>query len=61
VFGGSAPVRTYIPELLDDVLEGRIAPGKVLDFVTDLDGVAEAYAAMSQRGAIKSLLRVSAI
>ncbi|MGW1758871.1 zinc-dependent alcohol dehydrogenase family protein [Streptomyces mirabilis] len=61
VLGGSAPVRAYIPELLDDVLEGRIAPGRVLDFATDLDGVAEAYAAMNQRGAIKSLLRVSTI
>ncbi|MFF4837542.1 zinc-dependent alcohol dehydrogenase family protein [Streptomyces sp. NPDC001315] len=61
VLGGSAPVRAYIPELLDDVLEGRIAPGRVFDFATDLDDVAEAYAVMNRRGAIKSLLRVSAI
>jgi threonine dehydrogenase-like Zn-dependent dehydrogenase len=58
VQGGSAPVRTYIPELLDDVLEGRIEPGRVFDFETGLDGVAEAYAAMDERRAIKSLLRV---
>ncbi|HWE13061.1 MAG TPA: alcohol dehydrogenase catalytic domain-containing protein [Solirubrobacteraceae bacterium] len=58
VLGGAAPARTYIPELLDDVLEGRINPGRVLDFETDLDGVAEAYAAMDERRAIKSLLRI---
>jgi threonine dehydrogenase-like Zn-dependent dehydrogenase len=56
--GGSAPVRAYLPELLDDVLEGRIEPGRVFDFETDLDGVADAYAAMDERRAIKSLLRV---
>ncbi|MEA2273831.1 MAG: hypothetical protein QOI98_2539 [Solirubrobacteraceae bacterium] len=61
VLGGAAPARTYIPELLDDVLEGRIEPGRVLDFETDLDGVAEAYAAMDERRAIKSLLRVGTI
>src|SRR3954468_11954879 len=60
VRGGSAPVRAYLPELLDDVLEGRIDPGRVLDFDTDLDGVGEAYAAMDERRAIKSLLRVGA-
>jgi len=59
--GGSAPVRRYIPELLDDVLEGRIHPGRVFDFETNLDGVAEAYAAMDERRAIKSLVRVGTI
>ncbi len=58
VQGGGAPVRTYLPELLNDVLEGRINPGRVFDFTTDLDGVGEAYAAMDERRAIKSLLRV---
>jgi threonine dehydrogenase-like Zn-dependent dehydrogenase len=61
VRGGSAPVRAYIPELLDDVLEGRIDPGRVFDFETDLDGVGEAYAAMDERRAIKSLLRVDTL
>src|SRR4051794_25484874 len=61
VRGGSAPVRAYVPELLGDVLEGRINPGRVLDFETDLDGVAEAYAAMDERRAIKSLLRVGSL
>ena len=59
--GGAAPARIYIPELLDDVLEGRINPGRVLDHETDLDGIAEAYAAMDERRAIKSLARVGSI
>ena len=58
VRGGAAPARVYIPELLDDVLEGRINPGRVLDYETDLDGIADAYAAMDERRAIKSLVRV---
>jgi len=57
--GGVSPVRRYIPELLDDVLEGRIQPGRVFDFETDLDGIVEAYAAMDERRAIKSLVRVA--
>jgi threonine dehydrogenase-like Zn-dependent dehydrogenase len=60
LLGGSAPVRAYLPELLDDVLVGRINPGRVLDFETDLDGIAEAYAAMDERRAIKSLVHVGA-
>jgi len=58
--GGVALVRTYIPELLDDVLEGRVNFGRVFDFETNLDGIAEAYAAMDGRRAIKSLIRVAA-
>jgi threonine dehydrogenase-like Zn-dependent dehydrogenase len=58
VRGGPAPARAYIPELLDDVLEGRIDPGLVLDYETDLDGIADAYGAMDERRAIKSLVRV---
>jgi hypothetical protein len=61
VRGGPAPARAYIPELLDDVLEGRIDPGRVFDYATDLDGVADAYAAMDERRAIKSLLRVGTV
>jgi threonine dehydrogenase-like Zn-dependent dehydrogenase len=61
VLGGPAPARTYIPELLGDVLEGRIDPGRVFDFETGLDGVAEGYAAMDERRAIKSLVRVGAV
>jgi threonine dehydrogenase-like Zn-dependent dehydrogenase len=54
-------VRHYLPELLDHVLAGRINPGRVFDFETDLDGIADAYAAMDERRAIKSLVRVSEI
>ena len=61
VLGGAAPARAYIPELLDDVLESRIDPGRVFDFTTDLDGVGEAYAAMDERRAIKSLLEVGTV
>jgi len=56
--GGVAPARQYIPELLDDVLTRRINPGRVFDFEADLDGLPEAYAAMDERRAIKSLLRI---
>jgi threonine dehydrogenase-like Zn-dependent dehydrogenase len=59
--GGVAPARTYIPELLDDVLEGRIHPGRVFDFETDLDGIPEAYAAMDERRAVKSLVRLGTV
>jgi threonine dehydrogenase-like Zn-dependent dehydrogenase len=61
VRGGAAPARTYIPELLDDVLEGRFDPGRVFDLETDLDDIAEAYAAMDERRAIKSLLRIGSL
>jgi len=43
------------------VLEERINPGRVFDFATDLEGVAEAYSAMGERRAIKSLLRVGTV
>lgn len=57
--GGVAPARQYIPELLERVMAGDINPGRVFTLTTDLDNVAEAYAAMDERRAIKSLLRVS--
>jgi threonine dehydrogenase-like Zn-dependent dehydrogenase len=59
--GGVSPARRYLPELMDDVLAGRINPGRVFDFETDLNGIAEAYAAMDERRAIKSLVRIGAI
>jgi len=59
--GGVSPVRRYIPELLDDVLAGRIHPGRVFDFTTDLSGIKEAYEAMDQRRAIKALLQIEMI
>ena len=57
VAGGVAPVRAYLPELLAEVLDGRIDPGRVFDLEVPLDDVAEAYAAMDERRAVKSLLR----
>ena len=57
VGGGVAPVRGYIPELLDDVLSGAIDPGKVFDLVLPLDQAPEAYAAMDERRSIKTMLR----
>ena len=50
-----------IPDLLDDVLDGAIDPGRVLDFATDLEDVATAYAAMDDRRAITSLVRVGTV
>src|SRR5947208_951795 len=52
VGGGPAPVRTYIDELLPDVLEGRIEPGRVFDRVIGLDEVPDGYRAMDEREAI---------
>lgn len=56
VGGGVAPVRTYIPELLDDVLAGRLDPGRVFDGRFALADVADAYCAMDERTVIKALL-----
>ena len=57
VGGGPAPVRAYIDELLPDVLEGQIEPGRVFDRVVDLDGVPDGYRAMNERESIKVLVR----
>ena len=56
IAGGPAPARAYIPELLPDVLEGRINPGRVFDRVTGLDGVPDGYRAMDAREAIKVMI-----
>jgi threonine dehydrogenase-like Zn-dependent dehydrogenase len=57
VGGGPAPVRAYIEELLPDVLEGRIEPGKVFDRTVGLDGVPDGYRAMDAREALKVLVQ----
>jgi threonine dehydrogenase-like Zn-dependent dehydrogenase len=54
--GGPAPVRAYIDELLQDVLEERIDPGRVFDRVVGLDGVPDGYRAMNEREAIKIMV-----
>jgi threonine dehydrogenase-like Zn-dependent dehydrogenase len=56
IAGGPAPARAYIEELLPDVLEGRIEPGRVFDRVTNLDGVPDGYRAMNDREAIKVMI-----
>ena len=56
--GGVAPVRAYIPELLVDVLAGRLDPFPVLDLIVDLAGVPEGYRAMDTRKAIKVMVKM---
>jgi threonine dehydrogenase-like Zn-dependent dehydrogenase len=53
VGGGPAPVRAYITELLPDVLDGEIEPGRVFDRTISLDDVPSGYRAMNEREAIK--------
>jgi threonine dehydrogenase-like Zn-dependent dehydrogenase len=57
VGGGPAPVRAYIAELLQDILEGRIEPGRVFDRVVGLDGVPGGYRAMNERTALKVMIK----
>lgn len=57
VRGGPAPVRRFLPDLIDRVLGGSIEPGLVFDQSLPLADVAEGYAAMAERRAIKTLLR----
>ena len=56
VAGGAASTRAYLPELLQDVLDGTINPGRVFDAVMPLEQAAEAYKAMDERKAIKVML-----
>jgi threonine dehydrogenase-like Zn-dependent dehydrogenase len=57
LLGGPAPVRRYLPNLIDLVWSGKIAPGKVFDLTLPLAEMAEGYRAMDERRAIKTLLR----
>ncbi|MFF5002901.1 zinc-dependent alcohol dehydrogenase family protein [Streptomyces phaeochromogenes] len=54
--GGVAPVRTYIPELLPDVLDGTIDPSPVFDLTVGLEGVPDGYKAMDERTALKVMV-----
>jgi threonine dehydrogenase-like Zn-dependent dehydrogenase len=56
--GGPAPVRRYLPQLIDLVVSGKVDPGKVFDLTLPLEQVAEGYKAMDERRAIKALLTV---
>lgn len=55
--GGPAPVRAYIEELMPDILDGTLEPGKVFDAFTDLDGVPAGYRDMDERKSLKVLIR----
>jgi threonine dehydrogenase-like Zn-dependent dehydrogenase len=55
--GGPAPVRRFLPDLIDLIWNRRIDPGKVFDLTLPLEEAAEGYRAMDQRRAIKTLLR----
>lgn len=57
--GGPAPTRAYMNELLPDILDGTVEPGRVFDVTVDLDGVPEGYRAMDNRTALKVLIRPS--
>ena len=54
-----ALARAYVEELMPDIMEGKIQPGRVLDRVTDLAGVPEGYRAMNERKAIKVLVEMA--
>ncbi len=56
IAGGPAPTRAYIEELLPDVMEGTIEPGRVFDRVIDLDAVPDGYRAMNDRESIKVMI-----
>jgi hypothetical protein len=58
VNGGPAPVRAYIEELLPDILEGRIQPGRVFDRIVRLDEVPDGYRAMDERKSIKVMVEL---
>ncbi|MGI8447418.1 MAG: hypothetical protein ACR2MP_09605, partial [Streptosporangiaceae bacterium] len=57
VQGGPAPVRRFLPDLIDLILRGEIDPGQVFDLTLPLDQVAEGYKAMDERRVIKALLQ----
>ena len=57
VGGGPAPVRAYIDELLPDILDGRIEPGRVFDRTVGLDDVPDGYRAMADRESIKVMVK----
>ncbi len=58
MLGGPAPVRRFLPHLIDLVLSRKIQPGRVFDLTLPLADVAEGYKAMDERRAIKTMLRV---
>jgi threonine dehydrogenase-like Zn-dependent dehydrogenase len=59
--GGVAPVRRYLPELLEAVLAGTINPGRIFDVETDLEHVVDGYRAMDERRAVKAMIRIGSV
>ena len=57
ISGGPAPVRAYIADLLPDILEGRIHPGRVFDRIVSLDEVPDGYRAMNERNSVKVMVK----
>ena len=57
--GGAAPARAYLPQLIGCLESGRIDPSPIFDLTLPLDKVADGYAAMDERRAIKVLLHVA--
>jgi len=57
IHGGPAPVRNYLPDLIDRIMKREINPGRVFDLDVSIEDAAEAYKAMDERRAIKALLR----
>jgi threonine dehydrogenase-like Zn-dependent dehydrogenase len=57
VGGGPAPVRAYMDELLPDIIEGKIEPGRVFDRTVDLPGVPDGYRALAERESVKVMVR----
>jgi threonine dehydrogenase-like Zn-dependent dehydrogenase len=55
--GGAAPARAYIEDLMPDILDGSIEPGRVFDRTISLDETPEGYTAMNDRQALKVLIR----
>lgn len=55
--GGASPARAYIEQLLPDVLDGTITPGRVFDRTFPLDQAPDAYQAMADRQVLKALIR----
>ena len=55
--GGPAPVRRFLPELIELICDRAIDPGRVFDLTLPLEAAAEGYRAMDERRAIKTLLR----
>ena len=55
--GGAAPARAYIEELMPDILDGTVEPGRVFDRTVNLDGVPDGYRAMAERESLKVLIQ----